>query len=123
MSAESAGHSVVHAEREGERRVLGSEQVTMVAMQDVLADAAAGGARLIVKIDAEGSECDIVLDTPVAAWREVDRVFLEVHHFAACSTAEIVGHLRSAGLELTIHEADEEADLVVLERPRSSRPT
>jgi FkbM family methyltransferase len=117
VSAESAGHSVVHEEHEGERRVLGSEQVAMVAMQDILEEAAARGARLIVKIDAEGSECEIVLDTPVEAWREVDDVFLEIHHFAACSTAEIVEHLRSAGLEVTVHEADDEADLVVLKRP------
>lgn len=114
VSAESAGHSIIHAEADGPRRTLRSEEVAAVAMRDVLAGASGDGRRLIVKIDAEGAECDIVLGTPKEAWREVDSVFLEVHHFAACSTADIVDHLRPAGLEVTVHEVDAEADLLVL---------
>jgi FkbM family methyltransferase len=121
VSAESAGHSVVHEESEGRRRTLANEEVEVVGMREVLEGASGRGGRLIVKIDAEGSECDIVLGTDASAWCEVDEVFLEVHHFAACSTADIVGHLRDAGLELVQHEIDDEADLVVLRRPTAPR--
>ena len=116
VSAESAGHSVVHEEHEGERRVLGSERVAMVAMQDVLEEAAAQGGRLIVKVDAEGSECEIVLGTPVDHWRKVDHVFLEVHAFAACTSKDIVDHLGAAGLRVVAHAVDDEAELLALTR-------
>lgn len=117
VSAESAGHSIIHGEHDGPRRTLRRETVDALAMQDVLAGLAGRGRPLIVKIDAEGAECDIVLGAPSDAWAEVDEVFLEVHHFAACSTSDIVDHLRAAGLELAEHEIDAEADLVVLRRP------
>jgi FkbM family methyltransferase len=116
VSAESAGHSVVHEEHEGERRVLGSESVEMVAMRDVLEAAAPHRGRLIVKVDAEGSECDIVLGTPVDMWRKVDHVFLEVHEFATCTSRDLVDHLGAAGLRVVRHTVDAEAELLALAR-------
>jgi len=116
VSAESAGHSVVHEESQGRRRTLANEEVEVVGMREALARASERGGRLIVKVDAEGSECDIVLGTDASAWSDVDEVFLEVHDFAACSAAEIIDHLAAAGLQVAVHERDEEADLVVLRR-------
>ena len=116
VSAESAGHSIVHAEAEGPRRTIRSERVEAVAMRDVLSDLSGRGRSLIVKIDAEGAEGEIVLGTPRDAWRAVDDVFLEVHRFSPASTAQIVDHLRPAGLEVALHEVDDEADLLVLRR-------
>jgi FkbM family methyltransferase len=118
VSSESAGHSIVHEESDGPRRTLGGQQVPLVATSDVLESAQRPDARLIVKVDAEGAECDIVLGTPIAAWRAVDVIFLEIHDFAACSMAEIVDHLRAAGLRLAFHERDDaaDADLIRLER-------
>jgi FkbM family methyltransferase len=117
VSAESAGHSIVHAVDGGPRRTLRTEQVEAVAMREVLSRLSGRGRPLIVKIDAEGAEGEIVLGTPSDAWRGVDVAFLEVHRFAATSTAEIVDHLLAAGLEVALHEVDDEADLVVLRRP------
>lgn len=116
VSAESAGHSVVYEEHEGGRRAVGSECVAVVAMQDVLEGAAERRARVIVKIDAEGSECEIVLGTPVEAWRTVDQVFLEVHDFARCTSEDIVEHLSDAGLRVVGHAVDSEAELLALSR-------
>jgi FkbM family methyltransferase len=118
VNAESAGHSIVFEQTEGRRPTLGSEQVLQVAMEDVLGDASGSGAPVIVKIDAEGAECHIVLGTDVAAWRGVEAVFLEIHDFAACSSADIIGHLEEAGLSVVLHERDDqsEADLVALRR-------
>jgi FkbM family methyltransferase len=118
VNIESAGHSIVQQQSEGRRPTVGSQTVAVVAMGDVLADAAREGHPLIVKIDAEGAECDIVLGTPVDAWRRVDHVFLEVHDFAPCSSDAIVGHLEQAGLGVTMREVDAEAEaeLVALRR-------
>lgn len=116
VNAESASHSIVQEQPEGPRQTIRSERVAVVAMRDVLEEAVHAGYRLIVKIDAEGAECDIVLGTPVEVWRHVDHVFLEVHDFAPCSTAEIVDHLRQAGLAIDLHEVDEEAELLGLKR-------
>jgi FkbM family methyltransferase len=118
VNAESAGHSIVQPQENGRRPTIGSETVAVVAMRDVLADASRDGGRLIVKIDAEGAECDIVLGTPVELWRHVDEVFLEVHDFAPCSADAIVDQLTRAGLRVVMREADAlaEADLVALKR-------
>jgi hypothetical protein len=87
-------------------------------MAAVLEEVAPSDAPVIVKIDAEGAECDIVLGTDVEAWQSVDAVFLEIHDFAPCSSADIIGHLESAGLTVVLHERDDqaEADLVALRR-------
>ena len=56
-------------------------------MTDVVASVTASpaGDRLVAKIDAEGAECEIVLQTPVEVWQSVDEVFIEFHDFAGCS--------------------------------------
>jgi FkbM family methyltransferase len=118
VNTESAGHSIVHAQADGPRPTLGSEQVEVVAMRDVLDEAAQAGSRVMVKVDAEGAECEIVLGTSVDSWRQVHAVFLEIHDFAACDSTEIIEHLQRAGLQVSFHERDDaaEADLVRLER-------
>jgi FkbM family methyltransferase len=115
VSAESAGHSIVIGQSEGPRRTLRSEPTRVRAMSDVVARAP-NGRPLIVKIDAEGAECDIVLGTPVEVWRRVDRMFLEFHRFAPCSSRAIIARLRGAGLELALHAVDEDEELLVLAR-------
>lgn len=116
VSAESAGHSIVKSQATGPRMTLRSESVAVVALADVIARVRRPGSRLIVKIDAEGAECDIVLATPASVWQGVDQVFLEVHDFAPCSTAAIVDHLVAAGLRVELHELDDGAELIRLER-------
>jgi FkbM family methyltransferase len=118
VNAESAGHSIVFEQSEGPRPTLGSEVVQRVAMAAVLDEAARSGAPVIVKIDAEGAECEIVLGTDIERWRNVDAVFLEIHDFAPCSSADIIGHLEQADLSVVLHERDDqaEADLVALRR-------
>jgi FkbM family methyltransferase len=118
VNAESAGHSIVLDQSDGHRPTLGSEVVQRVAMGAVLDDAAESGAPVVVKIDAEGAECEIVQGTGVEAWRSVDAVFLEIHDFAPCSAGDIIGHLEQAGLDVVLHERDDqaEADLVALRR-------
>jgi FkbM family methyltransferase len=117
VNVESAGHSIVQEDSE-KRPTVGSQTVTVVPMAEVLHGADGAGRRLIVKIDAEGAECDIVLGTPIELWQRVDEVFLEVHDFAPCTTDAIVDHLTQAGLRVVLREVDAEAeaDLVALRR-------
>jgi FkbM family methyltransferase len=94
----------------------GSEQVGVVAMASVLREAAhLGGRRLVVKLDAEGSECEIVLGTSQELWSLVDELFLEHHDFAPCALADLLDHLRQAGL--TVRE--ERHEIVRLRRKDS----
>ena len=116
VNAESAGHSIVHEQSDGPRPTVGSQTVPVVPMQDLLRDTPELPGRLIVKIDAEGAECDIVLGTSIELWRRVDHIFLEVHDFAPCPSAAIVAHLEQAGLEVVLHAADPEAELIGLAR-------
>jgi FkbM family methyltransferase len=96
----SWAHSIVPIETS---RAIPSTDVQVVAcraMVDLLESVALNAPedRLIVKIDAEGAECEMVLDTPKDAWRVVDEVLIEVHDFASCSAGELVDHLEGAGL-------------------------
>ena len=79
-----------------------TQVVAGTAMIDVVASATESwaGDRLVTKIDAEGAECEIVLETPLEVWQRVDEVFIEFHEFAACSQSELVDHLERAGLVL-----------------------
>ena len=77
----------------------GVERVPVVAMSDVLRHAAeTSGARLIVKINTEGEECETVLGTPAADWKVVDELLVETHPWAACGPDELAAYLEPAGL-------------------------
>lgn len=74
-----------------------SQSVQIKSMAQTLS-ALSSGRRLVVKIDAEGSECQIVLETPLEHWRHVDDALIEMHDFAPCRPHEISSHLQRAGL-------------------------
>ena len=92
------------------------QTVGLTAMSAVLQEAGCLQAdRLVVKVDAEGSECDVVLGTPATEWRAVDEMFVEVHACAPCSAVEIVERLHTAGLAV---EANLPGDILHLRRNR-----
>jgi FkbM family methyltransferase len=80
---------------------VGTERVPLVAMSELLAEAGAlvqGSAPLVVKINAEGAECAMVLRTAPESWRPATHAFVAVHSWAGCTAAELAGHLSLAGL-------------------------
>lgn len=96
----SWGHSLGPPEEWAEYEV-GLERVQVVAMTDVLAEAtglAGPGSSLVVKINAEGAECAMVLGTPPAAWETVSAMFVATHSWAGCDADELAAHLATAGL-------------------------
>lgn len=118
VSEESFAHSVLRLPSSGRRQAVATERVPVIAMDDVLKAAASfSGRRFIVKVDAEGAECDIILPTPVEAWRGVDELFVEVHSFAPCGAEEIVAHL--AGAELVLRATAQSLETQILTLSRS----
>ncbi len=99
MSA-SWGHALTPSESSEPDRV-GVQRVPVVAMADVLADASrlAGRDRIVVKVNAEGAECDIVLGTSVASWERAHAVLMEVHSWAPCTGEQLAAHLEGSGLD------------------------
>ena len=79
---------------------VGTQRVRVESTTDVLAEGAAlaDGGTLVVKVNTEGEECGIVLDTPPEAWAAVTEVFVEVHPWAPCGADELAAHLARAGL-------------------------
>jgi FkbM family methyltransferase len=96
VSDEPWAHSLLGMPTRG--HTVRATRVRVVPLSDVLADAKGTGGRLIVKIDAEGAECEIVLETPEEAWSSVDEVFVELHGESPCSPSELVDRLTGTGL-------------------------
>jgi FkbM family methyltransferase len=101
---------------------LGVQQVPVVAMEDVLVESAsiADAGALVVKVNAEGAECSIVLETPVSAWERVTEFMVEVHSWAPCTLDELRSHLAGAGLRTAPVAVDWVARLSRDDGPRPS---
>ena len=94
-----SGDSWTHSLLSRPGRMVDTEPTEVVPMSAILDTAGSlPGGRIVVKIDVEGAECDIILNTPVEAWAGVDELFVELHGFSPCSFDEVAGRLREAGL-------------------------
>lgn len=96
----SWGHALHPPERFAQYEV-DTQQVRVEPLSEVLTEAEGmkvGGARLVVKLNVEGEECDIVLGTSPSAWKAADEVFVETHAWAPCVADELSEHLAAAGL-------------------------
>lgn len=91
----SWAHSLVEVERpEGE------QAVSIVTLEEALSQLRAGGSTTIVKIDAEGSECEILSDPEPLA--RVTVLMVEYHpRIARCPEGELIASVKAGGLELT----------------------
>ncbi len=108
VMAASWGHSLGPPETWAEYEV-GIERVPVVAMTDVLAEATAlagSASPLVVKINAEGGECAMVLGTSPDSWEKVSAAFVATHPWAGCGADELAAHLAGAGLTREPSEAD-----------------
>lgn len=93
----SWAHSLLAVERPA-----GEQPVAIVTLDEALAELPQGGARTIVKIDAEGSECDILRRPEPLA--RIDVLMVEWHPAVApCTKDELTGAVESGGLELIAH--------------------
>jgi FkbM family methyltransferase len=76
-------------------RPAGTEPVSIVTLEHALAELPGRALRTIVKIDAEGSECEILARAEALA--QVDVLFVEWHPKAATCTAEELVEIAGAG--------------------------
>lgn len=77
-------------------------EVTAITFADAVY--AAGGHVDVVKIDTEGAEYDIVLDSRPEDWNGVQRVVMEYHDVPGRDRWDLVFHLAASGLVVTRHE-------------------
>lgn len=96
VSDEPWAHSILESPTSG--HAVQSSRIHVIPLADVLAEARGAGGRLIVKIDAEGAECEIVLETPEEAWEPVDEAFVELHDTSPCSPSALVDRFVATGL-------------------------
>ena len=99
VMASSWGHALSPSQHAAPDEV-GVQRVPVVGTADVLAEAGelAGPGRLVVKVNAEGAECDIILGATAASWERVSDLMMEVHSWAPCTAAELIAHLADAQL-------------------------
>jgi FkbM family methyltransferase len=83
---------------------VGAQSVAVITLTDALALLPSDGTRTIVKIDAEGSECDILADAGPLG--RVDVLFVEWHDSAACSRDDLVRRVAESGLSLRHDDSD-----------------
>ena len=117
----SWGHALEPPESWAQHEV-GTQRVRVVPLSGVLARIGSdrpSGARIVVKLNIEGAECDVVLGTPIEAWHTVDEVIVATHPWAACSDADLESHLRAAGLEKT---PSGHPRMLRLQRPAAGQP-
>jgi FkbM family methyltransferase len=100
VSAESWTHTLLDLPASGKARSVGAEEIDVVGIDAVLGEATdlAEGGRIVVKIDVEGSECELVVAAASSRWSSVSEVFVEAHAFADCTAADMVDAIEPAGL-------------------------
>jgi FkbM family methyltransferase len=113
-SSESWSHSLFHHESQS---CLQTVRVRVVSLSNVLADAreAFPIEQLVLKVDAEGAECPLLLDSRADIFAPVSEIVFEHHSFAPCGLEDIIHRLQSLGF-LYLPSA-REGDLHLLRRP------
>jgi FkbM family methyltransferase len=54
-------------------------------------------ARIIVKMDIEGAECDVLLNTALESLTRMDELFLETHTFGPCDRQCLINRMEQIG--------------------------
>lgn len=112
-SHESWRHSTIA----GQGDVLGGRlQVPCISLSSILAHVRKRfpEENLILKIDAEGAECPILLRAPEECFASIREVVFEYHTFAACSLHAILTRIEGLGFEYAT--CVKEGDLHMLRR-------
>lgn len=82
----------------------GAKQIEVPCVTVADAFAAAGTGVEVVKIDTEGAEYDMVLNSAPGDWAGVRRVVMEYHDVAGHSWAELEAFFAAVGLTTVAHE-------------------
>ncbi len=77
------------------------ERVRSCSLTSILSDArkAFPGHEIVLKIDAEGAECPMLMNTPVESLASVKEIAFEYHSFSQCELQDILGRLTPNGFQ------------------------
>lgn len=107
VSRESWRHTIVPG---GEQFPSKTLHVDSCSLANILGKVKAEfvGKELILKIDAEGAECPLLLNTPAECFASVEEVVFEYHRFGDCELHMILERLQFLGFEYvaSVREAD-----------------
>jgi len=107
LSPESWAHSILQGQGLSPKNSL---RVRSYSLASILRKAEKEflGRELILKIDAEGVECPLLLNTPAECFAAVKEVVFEYHVFSGCDLRIILDRLQSLGFEYvaSIRDAD-----------------
>lgn len=114
MSSESWRHSLFQYEGQS---YLETGKVRTTALSTVLAHARATSpsSEILLKIDAEGAECPLLLNSPSHIFEQVRETIFEYHSFGQCSLGDIIRRQQLFGF---LYKPSARAnDLHILRRP------
>jgi hypothetical protein len=105
LSRESWGHTVIAGQKHCPGETL---RVRSYSLANILEETKTEfvGQELILKIDAEGVEGPLLLNTPADCFASVKEVMFEYHSFAGCDLRVILDRLQSLGFEYTASVKD-----------------
>jgi FkbM family methyltransferase len=113
-SSESWSHSLLHYQSQSYLQTI---RVRAASLSTVLADASEAfpGEQFVLKVDAEGAECPLLLNSPADIFTLVREIAFEHHRFAGRSLEDIIYRQQSLGF-LYLPSA-REGDLHLMRRP------
>ncbi len=83
-----------------DKRIIQEERVQMVDFSSILSRVASEyEENIILKINAEGAECDIILNSHPKQLELINEVFVWYHFFSSCSKEKIVKQMKMAGFK------------------------
>lgn len=94
---QSWGHTLIEMDWV---KVAGTQTVSVSSFERVLQRFSAPEGSLIVKIDIEGSEGALVMDTSIQAWSPVAELFIEIEPFCPVDRRTLLDRLEATGLRL-----------------------
>jgi FkbM family methyltransferase len=112
-SCESWRHTTIEGQSEGSG---GKLQVPCNSLSSILANVRKmfAGESLILKVDAEGAECAILLHAPEECFALIREIVFEYHSFAVCGLESILARIEMLGFEHAV--CAKEGDLHILRR-------
>ena len=96
VSNQSWSHSLASRD---DRECLHKETISAITLADAIADVKtkASNSPILLKLDAEGSEGEILLNTPAAELNNIEHIIFEYHHFCSTPYVAIKNYLEKCG--------------------------
>jgi len=113
LNTEATAHSLLAESDTPQSRALGRTVVRTMTLASLLSDVDLDG-HVILKLDAEGVECDVICGTSREIWEQIDEIFFEWHSWAPCIADDLVGYLCAAGFRIARRETDPDTELLHL---------